>query len=117
MGGKERAVGGYVMGHELAEEGPAGGDTGCVVPSLLRRRHPGVTGSALCSEAADHAFVDVLHLEIGEQAPVATGAERRVNPAFARQAVVTSGVLVQRWALDDAIGHFRPKVMSWAPVR
>jgi hypothetical protein len=86
---KRRAIGGDVVGDELAEEWPDGG-RGSVGTRVIGVIEADVAGPARAPKPVQRALVDSQRRKLVEQASVATAIDRGID-AFGRKAVVASG--------------------------
>ena len=78
-GGREGAVGGDVVGHELTEEGPAGGDGIGRISALDVDHRPAIAGATGIADGPEQCLVSEEGRELRKEAAVGVRASGRVD--------------------------------------
>src|SRR5262245_9783156 len=94
--GRERAVSGDVVGHELTEEGPASGDSAGIVTSFGVDHRSTITSAAGIAYGPEQGFLGEEWWQLGKEPPVGVSPGGRVDRPRRRQAMVASRDQVSR---------------------
>src|SRR5215207_9884394 len=84
---RQGAVRGDVVGDELAEEWPTGGDILRIVTALGIDNEPTIAETAHPSQGPEQRLISHQRRELGEETAVGMSAQRCVDRARGRQAV------------------------------
>jgi hypothetical protein len=106
-----RAIGGYVVRDELADEGPAGSSRGIV---LSVRAEPGDLGSTRGPQLMEEGPIARQRGQLGKHSPIGAGGCRgRLGVMAQRRSAARSQAVVGQWGVCDGLrSHWPPAYSS-----